>query len=74
MRTLCFLAASMLMQAAALAQPAKILFVGNSYTFGRIDPVLSYNAGMVDDMTRPRPDPRAAAAIRPSAEDSRRPT
>jgi hypothetical protein len=56
MRILCFLAASLLMQATALAQPAKILFVGNSYTFGRVDPVLGYNAGMVDDMTRPRPD------------------
>ena len=40
----------------AFAQPAKVLFVGNSYTFGRVDPVLSYNAGLVDDMTRPRPD------------------
>ncbi len=33
-----------------------ILFVGNSYTFGRVDPVMSYNAASVDDMTRPRPD------------------
>jgi hypothetical protein len=40
----------------AHAQPSKILFVGNSYTFGRVDPVMSYNAGAVDDMTRPRPD------------------
>ena len=40
----------------AAAQPAKILFVGNSYTFGRVDPVMSYNAEKVDDMTRPRPD------------------
>src|SRR5512139_3042830 len=56
MRILCFLVASVLMQATALAQPAKVLFVGNSYTFGRVDPVLRYNAGMVDDMTRPRPD------------------
>jgi hypothetical protein len=40
----------------AQAQPTKILFVGNSYTFGRVDPVMSYNAGQVDDMTRPRPD------------------
>lgn len=38
------------------AQPAKILFVGNSYTFGRVEPVMSYNAAQVDDMTRPRPD------------------
>src|SRR5260370_31109734 len=36
--------------------PKSILFVGNSYTFGRLDPVLSYNAGNVTDLTRPRPD------------------
>jgi len=41
---------------AALAEPTKILFVGNSYTFGRVDPVMSYNSANVDDMTRPRPD------------------
>ena len=41
---------------AAPAQPAAILFVGNSYTFGRVDPVMSYNASRVDDLTRPRPD------------------
>jgi hypothetical protein len=40
----------------ALAEPMKILFVGNSYTFGRVDPVMSYNAAQVHDMTRPRPD------------------
>ena len=38
------------------AEPTAILFVGNSYTFGRSDPVMSYNAANVDDMTRPRPD------------------
>ena len=37
-------------------EPTAILFVGNSYTFGRIDPVMSYNAASVDDLTRPRPD------------------
>lgn len=42
--------------AAAQAAPQSILFVGNSYTFGRVDPVMSYNAANVDDMTRPRPD------------------
>ena len=42
--------------AAAQAAPQSILFVGNSYTFGRVDPVMSYNAAVVDDMTRPRPD------------------
>jgi len=46
---------------AAFAAPTTILFVGNSYTFGRVDPVLSYNTGNVDDMTRPRPaDPGQA--------------
>jgi hypothetical protein len=40
----------------AAAEPVKILFVGNSYTFGRVDPVMSYNAANVDDMTRPQPD------------------
>ena len=33
-----------LSSAAGLAAPVSILFVGNSYTFGRIDPVMSYNA------------------------------
>ena len=31
--------------------PIKILFVGNSYTFGRADPVMSYNAANVHDLT-----------------------
>jgi hypothetical protein len=42
--------------ASAWADPVSILFVGNSYTFGRVDPVMSYNTANVDDMTRPRPD------------------
>ncbi|MET0520040.1 MAG: PEP-CTERM sorting domain-containing protein [Burkholderiaceae bacterium] len=33
------------------AEPISILFVGNSYTFGRIDPVMSYNAANVTDLT-----------------------
>jgi hypothetical protein len=37
--------------AAMAADPIKILFVGNSYTFGRVDPVLSYNAANVHDLT-----------------------
>jgi hypothetical protein len=41
---------------AMAAEPTKILFVGNSYTFARVDPAMSYNAANVDDMTRPRPD------------------
>lgn len=36
---------------AAHADPIKILFVGNSYTFGRLDPVMSYNASKVHDLT-----------------------
>jgi hypothetical protein len=41
---------------AATAEPLAVLFVGNSYTFGRVDPVMSYNAAAVNDLTRPRPD------------------
>jgi hypothetical protein len=41
--------------ALSLAQdPVKVLFVGNSYTFGRLDPVLTYNAANVHDLTRPQ--------------------
>ena len=36
---------------AACAAPTSILFVGNSYTFGRVDPVMSYNAANVHDLT-----------------------
>ncbi len=32
-----------------------ILFVGNSFTFGRVDPVLSYNTDNVRDLTEPVP-------------------
>lgn len=42
-------------QAAAQAEPTKILFVGNSFTFGRVDPVMSYNAANVHDLTAPVP-------------------
>ena len=41
---------------ALAASHQSILFVGNSYTFGRVDPVMSYNTANVDDLTRPRPD------------------
>ncbi len=37
--------------AAAVLAPINILFVGNSYTFGRVDPVMSYNAASVHDLT-----------------------
>jgi hypothetical protein len=33
------------------AAPTEILFVGNSYTFGRVDPVMRYNAANVHDLT-----------------------
>lgn len=33
------------------AEPVSVLFVGNSYTFGRVDPVMSYNAANVSDLT-----------------------
>lgn len=32
-----------------------ILFVGNSFTFGRVDPVMSYNTENVTDLTAPVP-------------------
>jgi hypothetical protein len=35
-----------------------VLFVGNSYTFARVDPVLTYNAAKVRDLTRPQGDLR----------------
>ena len=38
----------------ASAEPTRILFVGNSYTFGRLDPVLTYNAANVRDLTKPQ--------------------
>jgi len=50
------LSATLALNAMAQPAPTSILFVGNSYTFGRVDPVMSYNAANVDDMTRPRPD------------------
>jgi len=33
------------------AAPLSVLFVGNSYTFGRVPPVLNYNAARVHDLT-----------------------
>ncbi len=37
--------------ATASAAPIEILFVGDSDTFGRVDPVMSYNAANVHDLT-----------------------
>ena len=45
------LAAALACSSAAAADPTSILFVGNSYTFGRLDPVMSYNAANVHDLT-----------------------
>jgi hypothetical protein len=45
------LAAGLAAPAFAADRPVRILFVGNSYTFGRVDPVLSYNAAAVHDLT-----------------------
>ena len=44
-------AALALCVATASAAPVEILFVGDSYTFGRVDPVMSYNAANVHDLT-----------------------
>lgn len=50
-RSLALALAAALSGPALAADPVKILFVGNSYTFGRVDPVLSYNAAAVHDLT-----------------------
>lgn len=42
-----------LLPAVAHAAPMEVLFVGNSYTFGRVDPVMSYNTANVTDLTDP---------------------
>jgi hypothetical protein len=55
-KTMGLLLAGLLLSSAAQSESVSILLVGNSYTFGRVDPVLSYNAANVDDLTRPRPD------------------
>lgn len=34
------------------AEPTTVLFVGNSYSFGRVDPVMSYNTANVRDLTQ----------------------
>lgn len=51
-RLRCLAIAAAFTAAGALhAEPIDILFVGNSYTFGRVDPVMSYNAANVHDLT-----------------------
>lgn len=64
------MAGSSLPVAAVQASDAvHVLFVGNSFTFGRVDPVLSYNAANVTDLTRPnqpgRPSFDLTAGTRP---------
>ena len=53
LRPLRLLAVCAVCACAGLAQsePISILFVGNSYTFGRTDPVMRYNAANVQDLT-----------------------
>lgn len=57
MRQLICTAAMCLAPLALQAAPISVLFVGNSYTFGHHDPVLSYNAANVRDMTAPDAGP-----------------
>lgn len=47
------IAAAALLLGASLASaaPKTVLFVGNSFTFGRVDPVMGYNAANVNDLT-----------------------
>jgi hypothetical protein len=53
-RVLSVALAALVCATAAKAAPISVLFVGNSYTFARIDPVLSYNAANVRDLTQPQ--------------------
>jgi PEP-CTERM motif len=46
----------------AHAEPISILFVGNSYTFGRTNPVMGYNAANVHDLTAPMAAASAAGS------------
>jgi PEP-CTERM motif len=54
MKRLATLALAVTATLPAVAAPVSILFVGNSYTFGRLDPVLTYNAANVRDLTKPQ--------------------
>jgi hypothetical protein len=54
MKRLATLALAVTATLPAAAAPISILFVGNSYTFGRLDPVLTYNAANVRDLTKPQ--------------------
>ncbi len=52
-RSALLLVACMACTGHTLADPVSVLFVGNSYTFGRVDPAMSYNAANVRDLTHP---------------------
>ena len=54
MRRIALATTLLALHAAASAAPISILFVSNSYTFGRLDPVLTYNAANVRDLTKPQ--------------------
>ena len=54
MKRLTALALAVFATLPAAAAPISILFVGNSYSFGRLDPVLTYNAANVRDLTEPQ--------------------
>lgn len=49
----CVLALALAAPLTAMGNPVSVLFVGNSFTFGRVDPVMSYYADKVNDLTRP---------------------
>lgn len=55
MRALLLASLAGLLAQPASADPISILFVGNSFTFGRADPVLNYNAANVADLTIGQP-------------------
>ena len=54
MKRLVTLALALTAALPAAAAPISVLFVGNSYTFGRLDPVLTYNADNVRGLTKPQ--------------------
>jgi hypothetical protein len=54
MRRFAYATVLLALNATASAAPISVLFVGNSYTFGRLDPVLTYNAANVRDLTKPQ--------------------
>ena len=50
-KTCALLLAGLACTASLHAEPVSVLFVGNSFTFGRADPVMSYNTANVRDLT-----------------------